>query len=120
MFVLLSLRELFTQFIHPVHVLSKGFMVDLNAKPTGTADFIDKHSRLLNVVAHSPFAKYIVLHFFILLLIVLFCPFNIDTPYLRYAGISVQFLYLNYVTVVQPRNGYTTVQDIQSVRISCR
>ena len=45
--------------IQPVHVLSKGFMADLNAKPTGTADFIDKRSRLLNVAAYPTFAKYL-------------------------------------------------------------
>ena len=45
--------------IRPVHVLSKGFMADLNAKPTGTADFIAKRSLLLNVAANPTFVKYL-------------------------------------------------------------
>ena len=45
--------------IRPIHVLSQGFMADLNAKPTGTADFIAKRALLLNVAAHAHYAKYL-------------------------------------------------------------
>jgi hypothetical protein len=55
-----NVREaVLTGIIRPVHILSKGFMADINAKPTGTADFIAKRALLLNVAAHPPFAKYL-------------------------------------------------------------
>jgi hypothetical protein len=45
--------------ITPVHVLSKGFATDLNAKPCGPTDFKAKRAVLLNIKANPAFAKYL-------------------------------------------------------------
>jgi hypothetical protein len=41
----------------PVHVISKGFATDLNAKPCGPTDFKAKRAVLLNIKANPDFAK---------------------------------------------------------------
>ena len=43
----------------PVHVLSKGFATDLNAKPSEPTDFLAKRAVLLNIKANPDFAKYL-------------------------------------------------------------
>jgi hypothetical protein len=45
--------------LSPVHVLSKGFATDLNAKPSGPRDFLAKRAVLLNIKANPTFAKYL-------------------------------------------------------------
>jgi hypothetical protein len=42
-----------------VHVLSKGFATDLNAKPCGPTDFLAKRAVLLNIKANPAFTKYL-------------------------------------------------------------
>jgi hypothetical protein len=42
-----------------LHVLSKGFATDLNAKPSGPRDFLAKRAVLLNIKANPTFAKYL-------------------------------------------------------------
>ena len=55
-----SVREAYhDKIITTVHVLSKGFATDLNAKPSGPTDFIDKRAVLLNIAANPAFAKYL-------------------------------------------------------------
>ena len=47
------------KILTPVHVLSKGFATDLNAKPCGPTDFKAKRAVLLNIKANPDFAKYL-------------------------------------------------------------
>jgi len=47
------------KIITPVHVLSKGFATDLNAKPCGPTDFKAKRAVLLNIKANLALAKYL-------------------------------------------------------------
>jgi len=55
-----SVREAYhDKILTPVHVLSKGFATDLNAKPSGPTDFIAKRAVLLNIAANPAFAKYL-------------------------------------------------------------
>jgi hypothetical protein len=55
-----SVREAYTdKILTPVHVLSKGFATDLNAKPSGPTDFKVKRAKLLNIAANPAFAKYL-------------------------------------------------------------
>ena len=55
-----SVREAYhDKILTPVHVLSKGFATDLNAKPSGPTDFIAKQAILLNIAANPVFAKYL-------------------------------------------------------------
>ena len=55
-----SVREAYCDKIFtPVHVLSKGFATDLNAKPSGPTDFKAKRAKLLNIAANPAFAKYL-------------------------------------------------------------
>ena len=55
-----SVREAYRdKILTPVHVLSKGFATDLNAKPSGPTDFKAKRATLLNIAANPAFAKYL-------------------------------------------------------------
>ena len=55
-----NVREAYRDHIlTPVHVLSKGFATDLNAKPCGPMDFLAKRAILLNIKANPAFAKYL-------------------------------------------------------------
>ena len=55
-----NVREAYRdKILTPVHVLSKGFATDLNAKPSGPTDFIAKRAVLLNIAANPAFAKYL-------------------------------------------------------------
>ena len=55
-----NVREAYRdQIPTPVHVLSKGFATDLNAKPCGPTDFLAKRAVLLNIKANPAFAKYL-------------------------------------------------------------
>jgi len=47
------------KILTPIHVLSKGFATDLNAKPSGPTDFKAKRAKLLNIAANPAFAKYL-------------------------------------------------------------
>ena len=47
------------KILTPLHVLSKGFATDLNAKPCGPTDFKAKRAVLLNIKANPAFAKYL-------------------------------------------------------------
>ena len=55
-----NVREAYRdKILTPVHVLSKGFATDLNAKPSGPTDFLAKRAVLLNIAANPAFAKYL-------------------------------------------------------------
>jgi hypothetical protein len=55
-----SVREAYhDKIITSVHIVSKRFATDLNAKPTGSTDFIAKRAVLLNIAANQAFAKYL-------------------------------------------------------------
>ena len=55
-----SVREAYhDKILTPVHVLSKGFATDLNAKPSGPTDFKAKRAKLLNIAANPAFEKYL-------------------------------------------------------------
>jgi len=45
------------KILTPVHVISKGFATDLNAKPCGPTEFKAKRAVLLNIKANPDFAK---------------------------------------------------------------
>ena len=47
------------KILTPVHVISKGFATDLNAKLCGPTDFKAKRAVLLNIKANPDFAKYL-------------------------------------------------------------
>jgi len=56
----LNVRQSYAnKILAPVHVLSKGFATDLNAKPCGPTDFKAKRAVLLNIKANPAFAKYL-------------------------------------------------------------
>ena len=53
-----NVREAYRdQILTPVHVLSKGFATDLNAKPSGPTDFLANRAVLLNIKANPDFAR---------------------------------------------------------------
>jgi len=55
-----NVRDAYAEgIIRPIHVASKSFMMDLNAKPTDPTDFRRKRATLLNISANPDFGKYL-------------------------------------------------------------
>ena len=55
-----NVREAYhDKIITSVHIVSKRFATDLNARPTWSTDFIARRAVLLNIAANPAFAKYL-------------------------------------------------------------